>query len=106
MLYLGLHAASGGIYDRSISTQIKRRLFNKLFCSDRVVVSFSGRPSLLSQKFISTPLPLNIPDEVEIGITPRCDDLIDANGWKTQRKIYKTTVLRARASVGFSGLQF
>lgn len=100
-LYLGLHTAPGDAHDRSVSTQIKRRLFNKLFHGDKVVAIFSGRPQLLSRKFVSTPLPLDIADEVLLGIAPWHDGLVDANGWNTLGKIYSTTTMRARASLGF-----
>ncbi|KND87297.1 hypothetical protein TOPH_08041, partial [Tolypocladium ophioglossoides CBS 100239] len=50
--FLGLHASvSRDVHDRSISAQIKRRLFAVIFNIDKVLATFAGRPPLLSQRF-------------------------------------------------------
>lgn len=101
MIHLGLHAAGGSLHDRGICTQIKRRLFSNIFHSDKVVSTFAGRPPMLSRRFISTLSPLDISDEVLLGVTPWRDDLIDVHGWNTLGEIYASTLLRARAYMGF-----
>ncbi|UNI23105.1 hypothetical protein JDV02_008945 [Purpureocillium takamizusanense] len=100
--FLGLHASPGDPRDRSISTQIKRRLFAKVVVSDKVMATFTGRPPHLAHRFISTPLPLDIPDDVLLGLTPWSDDLVDENGWNTRGKTYATTLQRARCMIAFA----
>lgn len=98
---LGFHAIKGDMNDIGICTQIKRRLFGKVFHGDKVVSTYAGRPPMLSRRFVSTPLPLDLSDEVLLGITPWRDDLVDEFGWNTAGKIYSSTLLRARAQMGF-----
>lgn len=101
MTYLGLHATGGALLDKGICTQIKRRLFGKIFHGDKVVATFAGRPPMLSLRFVSTLLPLDVSDEVLLGITPWRDNIVDENGWNTLGEIYSSTLLRARAYMGF-----
>lgn len=101
MTYLGLHVTGGDSHDRGICTQIKRRLFGKIFHSDKVVSTFAGWPPVLSQRFTSTLLPLDISDEVLLGILPWNDNIVDEEGWNTLGEIYSSTLLRARAHIGF-----
>ncbi|OAQ78064.1 N-terminal binuclear Zn cluster-containing protein [Purpureocillium lilacinum] len=99
--FLGLHASPGDLRDRSICTQIKRRLFAKVIISDKLMSTFTGRPPHVARRFVSTPLPLDIPDDVLLGLTPWSDDLVDENGWNTRGKMYATTLQRARAMIAF-----
>lgn len=99
--YLGLHAMTGSIHDRGICTQIKRLLFAKIYLGDKTISTFMGWPTTLSQRYISTPLPLDIPDAVLLGDVQWQDSLVDGEGWNTLGDIYPSTLLRARASVAF-----
>ena len=56
---------------------------------------------MLSQRFISTLLPLDISDEVLLGVEPWKDGIVDDHGWNTLGKIYPSTLLRARLLMGF-----
>lgn len=100
LTYLGLHATEGSMLDRGICTQIRRRLFGKIFHGDKVVSTFVGWPPMLSHRFVSTPLPLDVSDEVLLGQTPWRDDMVDTDGWNTLGAIYSSTLLRARACLG------
>ncbi|KAJ3480568.1 hypothetical protein NLG97_g8042 [Lecanicillium saksenae] len=99
--YLGFHAIKGQVHDRGVCTQIKRRLFGKIFHGDKVLSMYAGRPPMLSRRFVSTPLPLDIPDEVLMGVIPWENGIVDAQGWNTLGKIYPSTLLRARAYMGY-----
>ncbi|XWW96294.1 hypothetical protein V2A60_004267 [Cordyceps javanica] len=46
-------------------------------------------------------MPLDISDEVLLGVVPWRDDLVDEQGWNTLGKIYSSTLIRARAHMGF-----
>lgn len=97
--FIGLHASAGDARDRSISIQAKRRICAKVITADKLVSSFTGRPPLVAQRFVSTPLPLDISDDVLLGITPWNDNMIDENGWNTSGKVYPVTLLRARVLI-------
>lgn len=68
--YPGLHAIGGEPFDRGISTQIKRRLFAKLYHGDKSMSTFTGWPPMLSRRVITMTLPLDISDEVLLGDVP------------------------------------
>jgi hypothetical protein len=102
--YLGLHVSpNADPMDWSISTQIKRRIFGAIFAHDKVAATFTGRPALLSRRFSSTPLPLDMSDELLLKTPPTSfeDCRVDENGWNIDGKIYPTTTLRARALLSY-----
>jgi hypothetical protein len=63
-------------------------------------VSIAGRPPLLSQKFITTPLPLDIKDEYFAldpdSLRQKAKDTLDECGWSTEEGVNQITVYRAR----------
>lgn len=62
--YLGIHAQpSSSPYTATAACEAQRRLISKVFVIDKVAASFSGRPPLLSRKYMLTPLPLDLSDE-------------------------------------------
>ncbi|KAK2617003.1 hypothetical protein QQS21_000092 [Conoideocrella luteorostrata] len=103
--FIGLHAPySTAPTDRSISVQMGRRLFAVVFSHDKTVATFTGRPTFLSRRFVSTPLPLDIDDHELLGDakpegTPSCD--AGNNGWNAQGGVYGVTFPRARAMLAF-----
>ncbi|KAL6882292.1 fungal-specific transcription factor domain-containing protein [Trichoderma longibrachiatum] len=104
--YLGLHASPGADpMDCSVTSQVKRQLFAAIFTHDKVTATFTGRPAFLSRRFSSTPLPLDMSDEVLFsGGSPPAgyrDCRVDDNGWSTDGKLYVTTTLRARAMLAY-----
>ncbi|RFU74872.1 fungal specific transcription factor domain-containing [Trichoderma arundinaceum] len=104
--YLGLHVSPNhtDLMDCSISTQIKRRLFAAIFAHDKVAATFTGRPAFLSRRVSSTPLPLDMSDDVLLSSPPSADYRdcrVDENGWNIDGKIYLTTTLRARAMLSY-----
>lgn len=102
--YLGLHTTNSSPSDRSICVQLQRRLFSSIFNMDKVVAIFTGRPPLLSRRFLSTYLPLDMSDE-ELLQDPTSPDAsyqeLDQDGWNKENMIYLTTPLRARALMSF-----
>lgn len=97
--FIGLHDNRGDVNDKSVITQIKRRICAKHLTLDKVVSTYTGRPPLISQRFVSTPPPLDIPDEVLFGMVPWEDGMLDADGWNTSGRIYAVTQLRARLMI-------
>lgn len=103
--YLGLHVSpNADPMDWTVTTQIRRRLFAAIFAHDKVTATFTGRPMFLGRKFSSTPLPLDMSDELLLSkppLTRREDCRVDENGWNIDGKIYMTTTLRARAMLSY-----
>lgn len=58
------------VHDRGICTQIKRLLLAKIYLGNKTISTYMGCPTTMSQRYIATPLPLDIPDEVLLGDVP------------------------------------
>lgn len=103
--YLGLHVSpNADPMDCSVTTQMKRQLFAAIFTHDKVTATFTGRPAFLSRRFSSTPLPLDMSDELLLSNPPPADYRdcrVDENGWSIDGIIYITTTLRARAMLSY-----
>ncbi|KAF3074463.1 hypothetical protein CFAM422_003394 [Trichoderma lentiforme] len=103
--YLGLHVSpNANPKDFSVTTQTKRQLFAAIFTHDKVTATFTGRPAFLSRRFSSTPLPLDMSEELLLSNPPLADYTdcrVDENGWSTDGKIYLSTTLRARAMLSY-----
>lgn len=103
--YLGLHVSpNADLMDCSITTQVKRRLFASIFAHDKVTATFTGRPAFLSRRVSSTPLPLDVSDEILLTSPPPVtysDCRVDENGWNMDGRIYLTTALRARTLLAY-----
>lgn len=97
---IGIHVTSASeISTLSASSQIHWRLFAHLFVFDKVFSIFTGRPPLLSGRYCSTPLPLDLKDENLADLSSL--DYLDVDGWNVQNEIFTTTVLRARAMMAY-----
>ncbi|KAF4980778.1 hypothetical protein FZEAL_3292 [Fusarium zealandicum] len=113
MTFLGIHAPGDatkpqgledGICAPSFCVENKRRLFAFLFYTDKSDVSFSGRPPLISRRYCSSALPLDLQDEAltadEATLTAAAKNL-DSRGWNTQGRIYPATIIRARTMIAY-----
>ena len=72
----------------------------QIFKLDKVAACFSGRPPLLNRKYVSTPLPFDLKDDVLLSDAETISNAVNSlnkHGWNTDGKIYSTTILRARA---------
>lgn len=104
---LGLHVTARSAIDTvSLSSQIRRRLFAHLYIIDKSSAILTGRPPLLSHRYCSTPLPLDMSDDMVLaleGSTVVKGTLskykIDKNGWNINSLIYSSTLMRARLSM-------
>lgn len=108
--YLGLHALQDGggdtnkpgPYVPTAAEEVRRRLVSQVFVIDKVASSFSGRPPLLSRKYMLTPLPLDLGDELLLSdpeAIAAAVGALDENGWNREGRRYSTTIVRARAKL-------
>lgn len=68
------------------------------------MVSFTGRPPLISHRYASTPLPLDLRDEDLLSDGPTLVQAVaslDDKGWNTSGGVYSSTLIRARAMLAF-----
>ncbi|KAL7619731.1 hypothetical protein AAE478_010273 [Parahypoxylon ruwenzoriense] len=100
--FLGLHAVEDtDQHQGSLASEIKKRQFSYLYTMDMVVVAFTGRPPLISRRFASTPLPLDISDEdlfSKEGFAKAVERL-DEKGWNTDGIIHISSRIRARTLI-------
>uniref|UniRef100_A0A0B7KDA7 Zn(2)-C6 fungal-type domain-containing protein n=2 Tax=Bionectria ochroleuca TaxID=29856 RepID=A0A0B7KDA7_BIOOC len=98
--YLGLHVLKNPDgYQPSSCSENKRRLFAQVFSGDKLSVAFTGRPPLISRRYCSTSLLLDLPDEVlslDQETITRAAESLDSKGWNTDGAVYSATVIRAR----------
>lgn len=102
LTYLGFHAMEDSAYVPSICSENQRQLLYRIFGNDTMGVAFTGRPPAMTRRFISTPLPLDIPEEVlagDPGELIRYAATLDEHGWNTKGELNSATVLRARVIV-------
>lgn len=105
LTFLGLHAEQHTpVQQATFGSELRRRLFASVFNLDKVAVSFQGRPPLLCHRYVSTPLPLDIPnDDFAAGgeAFERALSEIGEGGWSTTGELSTATVLRARTMISF-----
>ncbi|KAI0014575.1 hypothetical protein F4780DRAFT_202842 [Xylariomycetidae sp. FL0641] len=100
LTFLGYHALDNPKpYQPSFTTEFKRRLYHNVYTIAMVLVSFTGRPPLLSRRFASTPLPLDFQDMfVDHRTLIEASKTLNEHGWNAQGHYYHTTSsMRARA---------
>jgi hypothetical protein len=100
---LGLHRDDNLTSKKAnVSSELRRRTYAAAFNIDKVTSTFTGRPPMLSYRYSSTPLPLDLSDEQLLADPVSLAESVrrlDANGWSTDGHIYSTTILRARTSL-------
>ncbi|KAL0943183.1 uncharacterized protein CTRU02_201069 [Colletotrichum truncatum] len=100
--FLGLHIATLSPeqpYKPTLSSEIRRRIFCHVFISDKGASSFTGRPPLLSGKYTSTPLPLDLRGEYLLSdeaMLAREVATLDEQGWSKSNNVNSISSLRAR----------
>ncbi|KAI5863752.1 hypothetical protein GGS23DRAFT_604761 [Durotheca rogersii] len=102
LTFLGFHAVAETDRNQAcMSSEIKKRLFYSIYAVAMVVVAFTGRPPLLSGRFTSTPLPLDISDDDLFSKDnfAKAVKQLDDRGWNTDGRMHKATQIRARGLI-------
>jgi hypothetical protein len=105
MTFLGLHAQHDSpTYRPTLISENRRRIFAQVFNIDKVMVSFTGRPPLISRRYSSCPLPLDLRDDDLLAggdTLTRAIEMLDERGWNTDGRLHSSTLLRARVMIAY-----
>ncbi len=99
MTFLGAQAEEQPpSYKPTLYSEYKRRTAVHIFTRDKLGVAFTGRPPLISHRYFSTPMPLDIGDQdlLDAASLERAAQSLDGNGWNTDGKLHSSTAIRAR----------
>ncbi|KAJ4012332.1 hypothetical protein NW752_008006 [Fusarium irregulare] len=86
----------------TIPCEILRRFSCQVFITDKFLATLVGRPPLLSRRFCSVELPLDIDDVTLLTDKEsfdRCRESLDLDGWATDGRFRAVTVLRIRMKI-------
>ena len=95
---LGLHREPKEDYpDTFVASQLRKRQFIGVFVTDKTMAAMSGRPPLLSRRYSTCQLPLDISEDELIAEEPRLSEIkskLDSHGWNTSEEVYPSTWAR------------
>lgn len=103
LIHSGLQAADGSEpYSPTAWSENNRRVAATIFVLDKITVMLTGNPPLMSQRYYTAPLPLDLRDEDLIADSDtlnRAVKALDERGWNTNGGLYPATVVRARCTM-------
>ncbi|KFA46891.1 hypothetical protein S40293_03619 [Stachybotrys chartarum IBT 40293] len=103
LTFMGLHVEQDtSSYVPTFTSELRRRLCAHIFNIDKVAVSFQGRPPLLCYRYMSIPMPLDIPEEDFLGDAEAFKKAVievDEDGWSSTGTLSATTLTRARTMI-------
>lgn len=88
----------------SLCSEHRRRITARVFNIDKVLVSFTGRPPLLSRRFFSSPLPLDLTDlclESDQATIRHAVQELDSNGFRHVGDLKGSSMVRARSQIAY-----
>ena len=95
---LGLHREPKEDYpDTFMASELRKRQFIGVFVTDKTMAAMSGRPPLLSRRYSTCQLPLDISEDELIVEEPRLSEIkskLDLHGWNTSGEVYPSTWAR------------
>lgn len=89
-------------YVPSLCSEHKRRITDRVYALDKVLVSFTGRPPLLSHQYFSGPLAMDIDDKdlMEGGAAIKRAMLrLDSNGYRPDGELLGAAHIKARMQI-------
>ncbi|CZR35699.1 uncharacterized protein FPRO_00178 [Fusarium proliferatum ET1] len=105
LTFLGRHVGSEDTnYMPSLCSEHRRRITARVFNIDKVLVSFTGRPPLLSRRFFSSPLPLDLTDlclESDQATIRHAVQELDSNGFRHVGDLKGSSMVRARSQIAY-----
>ncbi|KAI0162208.1 hypothetical protein GGR57DRAFT_314712 [Xylariaceae sp. FL1272] len=96
LTFLGFHAETNNAeYHPTFVSEMKRKLCAIVYIYHVVCVSFTGRPPLINNTYLTTPLPLDLDDKYlaldQVDLTTQ----FDARGWSKEGGPHSATFIRA-----------
>lgn len=95
---LGLHLRPSDAESRSaLYRETRSELFTRAFGTDKALATFVGRPPLLSSRFVSALMPLDVPRDLlyaESSVA-ELEKTVDEHGWNLAGKLFPQTQRRA-----------
>ena len=95
----GLHREpKEGYPDTFMASELRKRQFIGVFVTDKTLATMTGRPPLLSRRYSTYQLPLDLSEEQLMADEPELSVIkskLDANGWNTFGEVYPSTWARA-----------
>ena len=95
---LGLHRGPKEDYpDTFMASELRKRQFIGVFVTDKTMAALNGRPPLLSRRYSTFHLPLDISEDELIAEEPRLSEIkskLDLQGWNTSGEGYPSTWAR------------
>lgn len=82
--------------------EARRRIVCQVFIADKFLAAFVGRPALLTRRFCSIQLPLDLDDDALLSDKETFQRhllLVDSNGWDMDGRLHSASVLRVRTMV-------
>ncbi|KAM0358718.1 hypothetical protein ACHAP4_004694 [Fusarium culmorum] len=103
LTFLGLHVGvEDPNYVPSLCSEHKRRITARVYALDKVLVSFTGRPPLLSHRYFSGPLAIDIDDQDLMdgdAAIKRAMLRLDDNGFRPDGELLGAALIRARVQI-------
>ncbi|KAF4447031.1 hypothetical protein F53441_9392 [Fusarium austroafricanum] len=104
LLFLGHHASGEASRPQlepekpSFCVENRRFIYSYIFAGDKSMVSFTGRPPLLSRRYCSSLPPLDLPDSCMTSEDTLTEEFnaLDYRGWNTKGEVYSNSYIRAR----------
>ncbi|KAI0389661.1 hypothetical protein F5Y17DRAFT_111397 [Xylariaceae sp. FL0594] len=104
LTYLGYHVLPDAAdYQAKFMVEIKRKMYYKVYILHGSLVSLTGRPPLMSHRFSTTPLPLDLANSTlysnDRERIRRAMEATDRGGWYVGPGLLAVTPVRARAKL-------
>lgn len=84
------------------SLEARRRIVCQIFIVDKFLATFVGRPALLTRRFCSIELPLDLDDSVLLSDKETFQRYLlhlDDDGWGKDSQLHPASILRVRTRV-------
>ncbi|KAK3166840.1 hypothetical protein OEA41_009965 [Lepraria neglecta] len=95
----GLHREpKEGYPDTFMASELRKRQFIGVFITDKTLATMTGRPPLLSRRYSTCQLPLDLSEEQLMADEPELSHIrskLDSDGWNTSGEVYPSTWARA-----------
>ncbi|KAF5591080.1 transcription factor [Fusarium pseudoanthophilum] len=104
LTFSGLHdtQTKSSAHMSSVPTEIRRRIGCQVFVVDKFLATFVGRPPLLTRRFCSIKVPLDLEETALLSDRETFQSrsqLLDQDGWNKDGCIYSGSLLRVRMMI-------